>query len=77
MKKALLLILTALVVQSCATPQSEISASASEAAKGSLPERDAWQSALQAGAVQVSCIASFKDPQLTALVEEAVEKNLN
>ena len=54
MKKALLLILTALVVQSCATPQSEISASASEAAKGSLPERDAWQSALQAGAVQVS-----------------------
>ena len=77
MKKALLLILTTLVVQSCATPQSEINASASEAAKGSLPARDAWQSAVQAGAVQVSWIASFKDPQLTALVEEAVEKNLN
>jgi len=77
MKKALLIILAALVVQSCATPQSEINASASEAAKGSLPMRDAWQSALQAGPVQVDWIASFKDPQLTALVEEAVEKNLN
>jgi len=66
------------LLSACASPPQQVEVDVDKAVGEQLPDvSDAWRSHTLSAPVQIGWIASFNDPVLTALVEEAQANNKN